>query len=141
AMVEQYLSNLEKRTEAVRGPDSAETTDKADSASNRWAPPDIDAGVPRVLSNSSSCPLPQILKQASSHTLDLIENMRRFSASEQIEQIEIDRNGKRQKSSRMEKMARLFCPSAPRSAERPPRRSAKFSALGTLIISRGVLGL
>ena len=98
AMVEQYLSNLDKSTQAVRGPHSAETTDKADSASNRWAPPDIDAGVPRVLSNSSTCPLPQILKQASSHTLDLIENMQRFSASEQIEQIEIDRNGKRHNS-------------------------------------------
>jgi hypothetical protein len=38
------------------------------------------------------------LKQASSHTLDLIENTRRFSASEEIDQIEIDRNGKRHNS-------------------------------------------
>src|SRR5262249_39605864 len=51
-----------------------------------FVPPDIDASVPPVLSDSSTCPLPEILKQASNHTLDLIENMRRFSASEQIEQ-------------------------------------------------------
>ena len=98
AMVEQYLSNLEKRTGAVRAADSPAESDKADSTSNSWAPPDIDAGVPPVLSDSSTCPLPEVLKQASSHTLDLIENMRRFSASEQIEQIEIDRNGKRHNS-------------------------------------------
>ncbi len=98
AMVEQHLSNLERHTDAVRGADSTEASDKEVSASNRWAPPDIDASVPRVLSNSSTCPLPQILQQASSHTLDLIENLRRFSASEQIEQIEIDRSGKRHNS-------------------------------------------
>lgn len=40
----------------------------------------------------------EILRTASNHTLDLIENMRRFSASEHIEQIDIDRNGKRHNS-------------------------------------------
>jgi tetratricopeptide (TPR) repeat protein len=98
AMVQQYLSNLEKRTGAVHRTDSTERSEKADSTPNPWAPPDIDASVPPVLSGSSACPLPEILKQASNHTLDLIENMRRFSASEQIEQFEIDRNGTRHNS-------------------------------------------
>jgi len=98
AMVQQYLSNLEQRTGAVRAPDSGKADEKADAASNPWAPPDVDASIPPVLSGSSACPLAEILKQASGHTLDLIENMRRFSASEQIEQIEIDRNGKRRTS-------------------------------------------
>src|SRR5262249_18730345 len=93
AMVQQYLSSLEKRTGAIHGTDPAEASEEADP--NCGAPPDIDANVPPVLSDSNTCPLPEILKQASNHTLDLIENMRRFSASEQIEQIEIDRNGKR----------------------------------------------
>src|SRR5262249_10295735 len=93
AMVQGYLSHLEKRTSAGFRTDSPESN-KAGSAPNVWAPPDIDAGVPPVLSDSSTCPLPEILKQASNHTQDLIENMSRFSASEQIEQIEIDRNGK-----------------------------------------------
>jgi tetratricopeptide (TPR) repeat protein len=98
AIVQQYLSNLEKRTSAVHRTDSTEASEKSDMTPNPWAPPDVDARVPPVLSDSSTCPLPEILKQASNHTLDLIENMRRFSASEQIEQIEIDRNGKRHNS-------------------------------------------
>ena len=98
AMVQQYLSNLEKGTGAVHRTDSTEGSEKADSTPNPSAPPDVDASVPPVLSDSSTCPLPEILKQASNHTLDLIENMRRFSASEQIEQFEIDRNGKRHNS-------------------------------------------
>lgn len=40
----------------------------------------------------------EILRTASNHTLDLIENMRRFSAREHIEQNDIDRKGKRHNS-------------------------------------------
>lgn len=96
-IVQQYLSNLERQTNA-HGADSAQASRTSDSASSRWAPPDIDASVPRVLSDASTCPLPEILRTTSDHTLDLIENMRRFSASEHIEQIDIDRNGKRHNS-------------------------------------------
>jgi len=98
AMVQQYLSNVEKSTGAVHATDSTGEGDNADSTSNHWGPPDVDKTVPPVLSTSGACPLAEILRQASNHTLDLIENMRRFSASEQIEQIEIDRNGKRHNS-------------------------------------------
>src|SRR5262249_2965209 len=90
AMVQQYLSNVEKSTGAVHATDSTGEGDNADSTSNHWGPPDVDKTVPPVLSTSGACPLAEILRQASNHTLDLIENMRRFSASEQIEQIEID---------------------------------------------------
>src|SRR5262249_13959517 len=94
-MVEQYLSNIERHTKADR---SSTKTEKANSAADRWAPSDIDASVPPVLSDGSTCPLAQILKATSRHTLDLIENMQRFSASEHIEQIDIDRNGNRHNS-------------------------------------------
>jgi len=96
-MVQQYLSNLERQTN-THAVDSAQASEQADWAWSRWAPPDIDASVPRVLSDGSTCPLPEILRTASNHTLDLIENMRRFSASEHIEQIDIDRKGKRHNS-------------------------------------------
>src|SRR5262249_2027599 len=43
AMIQQFLANLEQRSTALQGPDSAETSDKTDSVSNRWAPPDVDA--------------------------------------------------------------------------------------------------
>jgi len=98
AMVQQYLSDLERQAAVQHAANTLEAGDKADWPSNQWAPPDIDAVVPRVLSDGSTCPLPQILRAVSNHTLDLIENMRRFSASEHIEQIEIDRSGKRHNS-------------------------------------------
>src|SRR5215813_9905411 len=65
AMVQQYLSSIEKRTGAIHGTDSGEASEKADP--NPWAPPDIDASVPPVLSDFNTCPLPEILKQASNH--------------------------------------------------------------------------
>jgi hypothetical protein len=42
--------------------------------------------------------LPQILKETSKRTEDLIGDLQRFSASERIEQIDIGRNGKRRSS-------------------------------------------
>jgi tetratricopeptide (TPR) repeat protein len=101
AMVEQYLLTLERRTNTIREMDTpAESgvVDSRRSSTREWAPPDIDASVPPVLSDGA-CPLPQILRETSNRTLDLIESMRRYSASERIGQTEIDRNGKRRNSS------------------------------------------
>lgn len=99
AMVEQYLSNLERQTNTTHAVATQAASGAVDRSSMReWAPPDIDASLPPVLSNGAACPLPQILKGTSNHTLDLIESMRRFSASERIEQIDIDKNGKRRNS-------------------------------------------
>ena len=100
AMVEQYLSNLERRTNttgAVDAPAASGAVDSVRSSTREWGPPDIDERVPPVLSDGA-CPLSQILKETSNRTLDLIENMQRFSANERIEHIEIDKHGKRRSS-------------------------------------------
>ncbi len=100
AMVVQYLSDLERQTNASHAVATQPASGTIDRSSMReWEPPDIDASLPAVLSNGAACPLPQILKGTSNHSLDLIESMRRFSASEYIEQVDIDKNGKRRNSS------------------------------------------
>jgi hypothetical protein len=100
AMVQQYLLNLERRANTNGKMAAAENgeIDSLRSSTREWAPPDIDASIPRVL-REGACPMPQILRETSNHTLDLIESMRRFSASERIEHIDIDKNGKRHNSS------------------------------------------
>jgi hypothetical protein len=62
-----------------------------------WSPTDIDAVVPPVR-NDGSCPLPQILHEASQRATELVENLQRFTAMEQIEHIEFRKNGKPRKS-------------------------------------------
>jgi hypothetical protein len=100
AMVEQYLSDLERRTNTTHVMAIEPASGAVDRSSMReWEPPDIDASLPPVLSTGPNCPLPQILKGTGNRTLGLIENMRRFSASESIEQIDIDKNGRRRNSS------------------------------------------
>jgi len=101
ALVKHILSRLEKPTaEAVPVvfPPRSQTGLPSGSLMRSWGPADIDDAVPPVL-NDATCPLPQILKQASSRTEDLIDNLQRFSAKERIEHIEIDKNGKRRSSS------------------------------------------
>ena len=96
AMVEQYLSRLEPpaaTTSAIDSP-SGSSAGSDRSSIREWGPPDIDERVPPVLSEGA-CPLSQILKEASNRTLDLIENMQRFSANERIEHIDIDKHGKK----------------------------------------------
>ena len=100
AMLEQYLSNLERQINTTHTVATQAASGAVDRSSIReWEPPDIDASLPPVLGSSDACPLPQILKGTSNHTLDLIESMRRFSASEHIEQIDIDKRGMRRNSS------------------------------------------
>lgn len=101
ALVKQFLSRLEKQTAqpgAVDYPPRGSATGLPSGSLTRpWGPADIDDTVPPVL-NDATCPLPQILKQTSSRTEDLIDNLQRFSAKEHIEHIEIDKNGKRRSS-------------------------------------------
>jgi hypothetical protein len=66
-------------------------------STRRWGPADIDETVPPVRTDTT-CPLRQILKETSKRTENLIKDLQRFSASESIEQIEIDKNGKRRNS-------------------------------------------
>lgn len=94
ALVKQYLSGLEKQ------PGKSEALDhpSAGSLTERWGPADIDEQVPPVRADTT-CPLPQILKETSQRTEDLIEDLQRFSASERIEHADIGKNGKRRNSS------------------------------------------
>ena len=100
AQGEQYLANLERQTTTTGTIDPQVGSGVVGSASSMrdWGPPDIDASVPPVLGNGA-CPLSQILNETSNRTLGMIESMQRFSASERIEQIDIDKNGKRRNSS------------------------------------------
>ena len=67
------------------------------SPAERWAPADIDETVPPVRSDIT-CPLPQILKETSRRTENLIEDLQLFSASESIQQIDVGKNGKKHNS-------------------------------------------
>ena len=103
AMVEQYLSKLEGRTASIGNVDlvsGSKLEDSVRSSMSEVGPPDIDAAVPPAL--KGACPLTKILKEASNRTLDLIESLQRFSANERIEQIDIDKNGKRRTSTAQE---------------------------------------
>ncbi len=57
-----------------------------------WAPPDIDRVFPPV-NTEVPCALGGVLKSASQRVQDLVVNMQRFSATEQVAFEEMDRNG------------------------------------------------
>ena len=63
-----------------------------------WGPVDIDAEIPPVR-NKDSCPLPEILRQASQRATELVDNLQRFTATERIEHIEFSKGGKVRNSS------------------------------------------
>jgi hypothetical protein len=67
------------------------------SALKNWSPPDIDAVLPPVR-NDGPCPLQEILHEASVRATELVENLQRFTAAEQIEHTEFRRNGEPHKS-------------------------------------------
>ena len=101
AMVKHYLLDLEQRRNSKGKVDTSKENgviDSLRSATQEWGPPDIDASIPPVL-REGGCPMPKILRETSNHTLELIESMRRFSASERIDHIDIGKNGKRRNSS------------------------------------------
>jgi tetratricopeptide (TPR) repeat protein len=98
SMVEQYLAALARNTAAIALDSAAGREENSPVTAAREGPPDIDAGIPSVLSDKA-CPLAQVLRGASNRTMDLIDNMSRFSASEHVEHIEFDRNGHKHNSS------------------------------------------
>jgi tetratricopeptide (TPR) repeat protein len=93
ALVKQYLSKLEQEV----GKSAALEYSSLASSRRLRGPGDIDEVVPPVRTDTT-CPLPQILKETSKRTEDLIDDLQRFSASERIEQIDIGKNGKRRNS-------------------------------------------
>lgn len=103
AMVEQYLSKLEGRTASIGNVNllfASKLEGSIRSSMEEVGPPDIDVTVPPVI--NGACPLTKILKEASNRTRDLIEGFQRFSANERIEQIDIDKNGKKRNSTAQE---------------------------------------
>ena len=95
AAVKQVLAEIENRTARNQSAVAAKQSPVGPTEYSRpsWGPPDIDQFVPPV-STDIGCPLPEILKKASSRTQDLVENLQRFAADEHIDQIEFDKNGK-----------------------------------------------
>jgi len=57
-----------------------------------WAPPDIDAAKPFVVS-AATCPLEQILEAAGANAEELVTTLQEFSAKEDFQGIEIKRGG------------------------------------------------
>jgi tetratricopeptide (TPR) repeat protein len=61
--------------------------------SQAWAPPDVDQVIPPVRPGVQ-CPLHEVRKGASSRAKELMDNLQRFSATERIEQVRVDKAGK-----------------------------------------------
>jgi hypothetical protein len=59
-----------------------------------WLPPGVDDVVPPVNPNVE-CPLPQVLKGAERRMKEFVDNLQKFSATEQVDHFVIDAAGKR----------------------------------------------
>ncbi|HKW88816.1 MAG TPA: tetratricopeptide repeat protein [Candidatus Acidoferrales bacterium] len=56
-----------------------------------WAPPDIDAAKPFVISGAS-CSLPKVLQAAEKNAVQLVTDLQQFSATEEYQSVEIKRD-------------------------------------------------
>jgi len=80
-------------------PSSSEPSTTANAAvpspatARSWGPPDIDQSIPPVHADAT-CPLPQVLKEATRHAEELVDNLQRFSATERIDDIEFRKDGR-----------------------------------------------
>jgi Tfp pilus assembly protein PilF len=72
---------------AVPAPPPVEIPPRAD-----WAPPDVDAVKPFVISGAV-CPLAKVLEAAGKNAEELVANLQEFSATEEYQAIEIKRDG------------------------------------------------
>jgi tetratricopeptide (TPR) repeat protein len=61
-----------------------------------WAPPDIDAERPFIVSGAS-CTLPKVLKAAAKNATRLVTDLQKFSATEEYETVEIKRDASLQR--------------------------------------------
>lgn len=57
-----------------------------------WAPPDVDAAKPFVVS-TATCPIQQLLKTAGDNAEQFVSNLQEFSATEDFQTVEIKRSG------------------------------------------------
>ncbi|HKU27766.1 MAG TPA: hypothetical protein VJQ54_20010, partial [Candidatus Sulfotelmatobacter sp.] len=83
-----------ERTQEQRGPSlpgdqRSQPSRQADAARNP---------LQRETPDDASCPLPQILHGASERAAEMVDNLQRFTATEQIEHTEFKNNGKPRKS-------------------------------------------
>jgi hypothetical protein len=62
------------------------------ASSLRWDPPRVDAPIPS-LSATPSCSLPEILKQTGQRAEELIDNLQKFIAHEQVRYQQTNRQG------------------------------------------------
>jgi hypothetical protein len=62
------------------------------SASDRWAPPDIDA-IQTPVARAASCSLPDVVSQAGMRIEELVHNVDRFSATEVIQHQSVNNSG------------------------------------------------
>jgi hypothetical protein len=71
--------------------------ERSASVVKSWNATDIDASVPPTR-RDIPCPLPRILREASQRATELVQNLQRFTATEQIEHTEFGKSGKPRKS-------------------------------------------
>lgn len=76
--------------ETIRGADAEPPI--APIPLRNWAPPDIDEVVPPV-STAVPCPVQDVVKRVSARAKELMENLQKFTATERIEQVEVDKAG------------------------------------------------
>jgi tetratricopeptide (TPR) repeat protein len=57
-----------------------------------WAPPDVDALKPQIISNKA-CPLPSLLKRAGKTTVAWVKDLQEFTATEEYQSVEIGHRG------------------------------------------------
>lgn len=96
AMVKQILAKLEDGQDA--GIVEAHTSrDTSARSAARWEPTDVDEALSAV-KDDTTCPLAHVLQEAGQRGTELVENLQRFTAAEQIEHIEFRKNGKPRKS-------------------------------------------
>lgn len=82
-------------TRAIPTPSAAKTT--APLGQDSWLPPNLDEQVPEVDPNIE-CPVQQVLRGVGQRMTQFVSNLEKFSATEQVEHINIDLTGARRSS-------------------------------------------
>ena len=108
AKVRGWIQTLEKPSDAATPPAHAAVTPRTVATMwpglvpppsppveppirDDWAPPDIDAEKPFVISGAA-CSLPTVLRAAEEKAVQLVTNLQKFTATEEYQSVEIKRN-------------------------------------------------
>jgi len=78
----------------LKAPADVPVPDVAPRARRHWAPPHVDEVTPSIR-QSAACSLPALLTAVGRQVTRLAENLERVTASERIENVELDENGSR----------------------------------------------